>query len=193
MSKFKGKYRIESTRLQNWDYGWDGAYFVTIVTKNRECFFGEISKTKQMILSKIGEVAEKFWLKIPSHFPFVELDKFVVMPNHVHGIIIINKKGYIQKINGEIDLAKSQTIDWNHDDFPDSEYNPVDRRDKACLVSSANDSNQNDQNKSEGQKRFRNPGGNNLSSIIGAYKSAVSNKVHLIDKFSIGRDGSMTD
>lgn len=181
MSKFKGKYRIESTRLQNWNYGWDGVYFVTIVTKNRQCFFGEISKTKQMILSEIGKIAEQSWIEIPSHFPFVELDEFVVMPNHIHGIIIINKKGFIRKINDEIDLAKSQTTDWNYNDFLDLESDPIDCRDKACLVSTADNSNQNDQNKSEGQKRFRNPGKNNLSSIIGSYKSAVSNKAHLID------------
>src|SRR6056297_360165 len=88
--KFKGKYRIESARLQNWDYGWNALYFVTICTKNRECFFGEIQDGK-MEFSKIGEKAGKFWLEIPEHFPFVKLDVHVVMPNHVHGIIIIDK------------------------------------------------------------------------------------------------------
>jgi REP element-mobilizing transposase RayT len=88
--KFQNKYRIESARLQNWNYSWNGFYFVTICTKNRECFLGNITDGK-MKLSDIGKMARKYWLEIPNHFPFVQLDAFVVMPNHVHGIIIIDK------------------------------------------------------------------------------------------------------
>ena len=88
--KFKGKYRISSSRLQNWDYGSNAAYFVTICTQNREHYFGEIINGL-MHLSEIGLLSNKYWLEISEHFPFVELDEFVVMPNHVHGIIIINK------------------------------------------------------------------------------------------------------
>ncbi len=90
MDKYQNKYRIQSARLQNWDYGWNALYFVTICTAHRECFFGEIDDGK-MILSKIGEMAQKYWYEIPEHFPFVKLDEFVVMPNHIHGIIEIAK------------------------------------------------------------------------------------------------------
>jgi len=90
MEKYKNKYRIPSTRLQNWDYGWNGAYFITICTHNREHYFGEIVN-KKMKLSEIGIAAEKYWHEIPQHFPFVKLGAFVVMPNHIHGIIIIDK------------------------------------------------------------------------------------------------------
>ena len=90
MEKYKNKYRIPSTRLQNWDYGWNGAYFITICTHNREHYFGEIVN-KKMELSEIGIAAEKYWYEIPQHFPFVKLGAFVVMPNHIHGIIIIDK------------------------------------------------------------------------------------------------------
>ncbi len=89
-AKYKGRYRIESARLKNWDYGWNAAYFVTICTHCREHYFGDI-KDGRMHLSEIGQLANKYWLEIPKHFPFVELDAFVVMPNHVHGIITINK------------------------------------------------------------------------------------------------------
>ena len=88
--KFQGKYRIASARLQSWDYGANGAYFITICTKNRKHFFGEI-ENHQMILNDIGKLAEKYWIEIPSHFPFIELGNFVVMPNHTHGILIIDK------------------------------------------------------------------------------------------------------
>jgi len=87
--KFLNKYRIPSARMQNWDYGSNALYFVTICTANREYYFGEIQP--QMELSEIGELANRFWNEIPNHFPFVKLGEFVVMPNHVHGIIIIDK------------------------------------------------------------------------------------------------------
>ncbi len=87
--KFRGKYRIDSARMKNYDYSRNGAYFVTIVTKNRENYFGEIVD-KKMQLFEMGKIAEKFWHEIPQHFPFVKLDAFVVMPNHVHGIIWID-------------------------------------------------------------------------------------------------------
>ena len=76
--------------LQNWDYGWNAAYFVTICTQNRENYFGHIVYGK-MHMSEIGQMAEKFWHEIPQHYPFVKSGPFVVMPNHVHGIIIIDK------------------------------------------------------------------------------------------------------
>jgi REP element-mobilizing transposase RayT len=89
MKKYNNKYRIESVRLKNWDYRNNGAYFITINTGYRKHFFGEIINS-EMQLSPIGEYAEKFWMEIPNHFPFVELGNFVVMPNHTHGILIIN-------------------------------------------------------------------------------------------------------
>jgi REP element-mobilizing transposase RayT len=87
--KFQEKYLAKSHRLQNWDYSWNGYYFVTICTKDRENFFGKIEKEK-MSLNHIGEMVEKFWLEIPKHFENVSLDEFVIMPNHIHGIIIID-------------------------------------------------------------------------------------------------------
>ena len=87
---YKNKYRIKSIRLPNWDYGWNAAYFITICAKNRIHYFGKIENEK-MILTDIGKSAEKYWYEIPEHFPFVKLGEFVVMPNHIHGIIIIDK------------------------------------------------------------------------------------------------------
>lgn len=112
--KFRNKYRIESTRMQSWDYGSNAAYFVTICTKNRKHYFGDVIETQnlvspqqpnlvsypqqpnianrfQMQLSEIGKIANQNWLAIPDHFPFVKLGNHVIMPNHMHGIIIIDK------------------------------------------------------------------------------------------------------
>lgn len=78
-----------SIRLKGYDYSQAGAYFVTIVTQGRECRFGEVVDGA-MQLSESGRIAEDCWRAIPDHFPDVELGAFVVMPNHVHGIIILN-------------------------------------------------------------------------------------------------------
>ena len=91
---YKNKYRIPSARLQHWDYGWNAAYFVTICTHNRQCFFGEISNGK-MELSEMGKTATIYWMEIPDHFPFVNLGAFVVMPNHIHGIVVIDRKSVV--------------------------------------------------------------------------------------------------
>jgi len=91
MEKFKNKYRISSARLQSWDYGWDGAYFITICTHNRKHYFGEIIDDK-IQLSQIGVIADILWYEIKNHTNNIELNEFVVMPNHIHGILILNDK-----------------------------------------------------------------------------------------------------
>jgi len=88
---FNFRYRVPSARANWWNYGDNGAYFITICTKYRVHYFGRIIN-HQMDLSIIGQQAWDCWLQIPGHFPFVELGAFIVMPNHIHGIIIINKK-----------------------------------------------------------------------------------------------------
>ncbi len=88
--KFRNKYRIESARLKHWDYGWNAAYFITICTKDRTCFFGRAVDGK-MVLNEIGQIARNCWLAIPEYFPFVKLADHIVMPNHVHGILVIDK------------------------------------------------------------------------------------------------------
>ena len=81
-----------SVRLPRFDYTQNGAYFVTICAYNRECLFGEVIEGA-MILNKYGKLASNSWQDIARHFPFVLNDLFVVMPNHVHGIINISSRG----------------------------------------------------------------------------------------------------
>ncbi|MER2598361.1 MAG: hypothetical protein ABTQ73_02450 [Caldilineales bacterium] len=88
--KFHNKYRIPSTRLATWDYGSNAAYFVTICTHDRRHAFGRVLGG-QVELSPLGEAAWDCWRAIPDHFPFAIADAFVAMPNHVHGIVIIDK------------------------------------------------------------------------------------------------------
>ncbi|KAB1154099.1 transposase [Flavobacterium luteum] len=95
MAKFKNKYRIESTRLKNWDYSRQAAYFITICTANREHFFGK-TENEEIILSLIGSIVEQEWIKTPDIRPDMnlELGEFVVMPNHFHGIIFIGNNEF---------------------------------------------------------------------------------------------------
>ena len=100
MEIYKSRYRIPSARLINWDYGSPGLYFVTINTKNRESYFGEIVANVEtqnfasLRPSPLGMIARHSWNEIPDHFPFIELDEYVIMPDHVHGIVLINKPEY---------------------------------------------------------------------------------------------------
>ena len=98
MDKFRNKYRIESARLKNWDYASCGMYFVTVCSKDRINWFGEIINGG-MSLSEIGKITEKYWLKISRYHPFVELDQHIVMPNHIHGIINIVETPYMASQN----------------------------------------------------------------------------------------------
>lgn len=91
MSKFREEFRIETSRLSGHDYSSDGAYFVTICTKNKKKYFGEIV-ANSVILSEPGLTVDAFWNEIPLHFPMVVLDAYSIMPDHIHGIIVINKK-----------------------------------------------------------------------------------------------------
>ena len=84
------KHNRRSIRLKNYDYSKSGAYFITICTKNRQCLFGEIVNG-EMILNDGGKIVEKCWIDIPEHFPNAILDEFIIMPNHIHGIIILNE------------------------------------------------------------------------------------------------------
>ncbi len=80
----------KNTRMKQWDYSRDGLYFITICVKDRHCVFGAV-QNKIMRLNNWGRHAYECWQQIPNHFPGVIIDQFVVMPNHVHGIVVIEE------------------------------------------------------------------------------------------------------
>ena len=92
MSYNPDRYHRRSIRLKSYDYSQTGAYFVTICALDRECVFGEIADG-QMRLNPLGEIVQACWHCLPQHFWYLELDAFVIMPNHVHGIIELNGVG----------------------------------------------------------------------------------------------------
>lgn len=78
-----------SIRLKGYDYTQVGAYFITICTKQKQCLFGDVVQA-EMRLNSLGAIAFNTWQHIPEKFPHVELDYFVIMPNHIHGILIFH-------------------------------------------------------------------------------------------------------
>ncbi len=147
--KYKNKYRIASARAQWWNYGWNGAYFVTICTENRACFFGEINGGK-MCLSRTGVVADIIWHQIPHHAPFVELGDFVVMPNHVHGILILDKPDIMAQ---PIDGSGSRDVACNVSTTPPLPELPSPKNQRMAAIS---------------------PRAKTLSTVVRSYKSAVT-------------------
>ena len=95
MTLFRDKYRIESARLPTWDYSEAGWYFVTICTHHRQCTLGSVSQGL-VCPSGIGQAAQRQWEAIPSHYEDVSLDAFVLMPNHLHGIVILGERHRLQ-------------------------------------------------------------------------------------------------
>jgi putative transposase len=161
-TKFKNKYRIPSARLKNWDYGKNGAYFITICTQNKEHFFGEIDcvdDENKINLNEIGRLATLFWEEIPKHFPFVELGNYQVMPNHVHGILIINKSNIVD--DSVVNMLPVETLHCN-----------VSTSDGNVSTSDGVEKNQ--------QMSKISPKSGTISTIIRSYKSVVTKNAHYI-------------
>lgn len=91
MEKYQNKYRIQSHRKPNWDYSAEAMYFLTIVTQHRECILGTIVN-HEMVLSDFGKIVEMEWFKSFEIRDELLLHTFVIMPNHLHGIVEIREK-----------------------------------------------------------------------------------------------------
>ena len=153
VTKFKDKYRTGSIRAQWWDYGRPAAYFVTICSWGRVCYFGDVQH-KKAVVSRTGVLEEVMWNEIPLHRQGVSLGPYVIMPNHIHGIVIL-----------EPEIFPSDTDDSD----------PTDHKvETGRALSLLSDDTTNDSDEAPGQGRFQNIGKNTLSSIVGAYKSAVT-------------------
>ena len=158
MEKFKNPYRIPSARLPQWDYRWAGAYFITICTHNREHYFGEI-KNGQLQLSHIGVIADIMWYQIPHHSKNVELGAFVVMPNHVHGILILtDTNDTVETLHVETLHATSLHATSLHaTSLPSTKPSTEQKNEQMAMIS---------------------PKSNSISTIVRSYKSAVTKHAH---------------
>jgi len=156
-NKYKNKYRIETTRLKGWDYGKNGYYFVTICTKDRIHYFGDVING-MVQLSEIGKIAFDELQKTPEirKDMNVTLGEFVIMPNHIHCIIIIGKNEYN---NNRRDAM---------------------RCDNNCRDATCCDNNCRDAMHGISTNKFG-PQSKNLPSIIRGFKSAVTKRAKIIN------------
>jgi REP element-mobilizing transposase RayT len=156
MTLFKNKYRIESSRLKGYDYSSLGEYFITIDSKSMVEWFGTV-QSGQMVPNEVGHIVHQLWLNIPDSHDNVVLDDFVVMPNHVHGIIGLTELGTNRRV-----VCRDRK-------------NDVVGRDANIRVSTGKISKQHG-----GATGERNPmlSQNSLSFIVRSYKGRVSYEIH---------------
>ncbi|MCX6170839.1 MAG: hypothetical protein NTX65_15975 [Ignavibacteriales bacterium] len=109
MTKFKNTFRIESVRLKEWDYSNPWWYYVTINTKNHVEYFGKI-ENERMVLSELGLIVHEEWLRTKTIRQNVDLDYFVIMPNHLHGIIILEGEKIVETCRGKSLQQKNERV-----------------------------------------------------------------------------------
>ena len=156
--RFKDIYRIPSARARWWNYNQSGSYFITICTHGMECCLGEIIG-HEMYLSEIGRIAEKCWLDIPTHHQYVKLNEWIIMPNHIHGILEIMPTAPVETLHATIlhNPCKMNQETLHATSLPAAPENLEVKNNYMASIS---------------------PRKGSLASIIRSYKSAVSKKVH---------------
>ena len=100
-----GKHHRRSIRLEDYDYSWAGAYFVTICAQNRSCLFGEICND-EVIPNPAGRLVQSEWDALPKRFSLLDLDAFVLMPNHVHAIVVITEESWTSPTADQFGCAR---------------------------------------------------------------------------------------
>lgn len=159
MEKYQNKFRIKSNRLTSWDYTTAWWYYVTINTFNHKEYFGEV-KNAIIELNEIGKIAEDELLLTPKLREYVELDNYVIMPNHIHAIIII--------IESENIVETCRGISDNHGIIMNN------GRDVARYISTNGDE------QTDNYFSKISPKPKSLSAIIRSYKSAVTKRIRKI-------------
>lgn len=189
LEKYKWKYSSKSNRVQWFDYSSNWAYFVTICTKNRENSFWEIIDW-EMVLNEFGDIVKWFWLEIVNHFSFVVLDEFVIMPNHIHGILLIQNNVETRQYSQTNIIKENNNVETRHclvsddniikiDNYILSENNNeilIDSKTRQCLVSTDNHIPTN--NQAIKLNRFQNQWKWTISSIIGSFKSICTKTIN---------------
>ncbi len=157
--KYKNKYRIKSHRMPNWDYSRNGMYFITLVTQHRECNLGKIELTNgspSMSLSNFGKIIETEWIKSFEIRDELFCDEYIIMPNHLHAIIILKNT---MNLHGSSGLVGSCVVVETHG-----------------RVSLRSNEQSNEQSKFQRKPK-------SISSFVAGFKSAINSKIDdYIDK-----------
>jgi REP element-mobilizing transposase RayT len=171
MERYKNKYRIQSHRMPGWDYSGNGIYFITLVTQNRICHLGQINNG-EMTLSAFGKIVETQWHQSFKIRNELFLDELIIMPNHIHAIIILekNETGTTNHSGNQNDLNGLHGANESHE----SHESHVETHGRASLQSNQSQSNQN-QNQSNQSVFVRKP--KSISSFVAGFKSAVNSKI----------------
>jgi putative transposase len=159
--------------MSGYDYSARGKYFITICTKRMTQWFGDIADA-MVVLSATGLIAREKWFEIPLHFPFVELDEFVVMPNHIHGIIVINAD------TGDGDGDGSGDCGGGGDSDVETLHATSLQSPDATFIISPDTTSCQKNNQIEIMSSIS-PKTGSLSAIIRSYKSVVAKNIHHID------------
>lgn len=106
----KQEHRRRSIRLKHYDYSSPGAYFLTLCSHEKQPLFGRI-EAGLILVSPMGEIVASCWRALPERFPEIELDSFIVMPNHIHGIIMIARPPAIQ-VSGRRHMLLSKVVGY---------------------------------------------------------------------------------
>ncbi|MFA4830980.1 MAG: transposase [Patescibacteria group bacterium] len=182
---FRNKYRTQTTRLSGYDYSQPGYYFITICTQNRICYFGHIINGK-MVLNKNGEIVKNELLKTEKMRPNVKLDEWIIMPNHIHVIIVV---GEIIEMNGKyiLDVWTDNCVATVRVEAHCNGRVRVEAHCNAPLHEpppyQPPQSNQPSPPRQPYQNKFG-PQRNNLASIIRGFKSTTTKQINQITKFN---------
>lgn len=159
----------KANRLKNYDYSRQGYYFVTICTQNKECFFGEIENQK-MILNSYGKIINQQWQWLQNQYQYVKLDKYIVMPDHFHGILIINDDIVKNNENNMTDVGTSRDLSLRsslpHSLLQNSSSRQLPLRNLPS------------QNSPLHKRQHENIKIKSLSQLIGAFKTTSSKMIH---------------
>lgn len=161
-------FQHRSLRLNGFDYAEERAYFVTICAHSRSSLFGEVVEDT-VCLSAIGEIARDCWLAIPAHFPSIELDSFVIMPDHMHGILVIQPNDNVGARHA-VPTQRSPQTDGARHAVPLHEQSPLDVDGARHAVPL--------HEQSRPVAKFGKPQPRSPGTIIGSYKSAVTKHVN---------------
>ncbi len=166
--KFQNKYRIQSHRMPKWDYSGNGFYFITLVTQNRDCNLGKINNGK-IIFSDFGKIVHDEWLKSFEIRNELFLDEYIIMPNHLHAIVVLKKNGNNEtKIGESYGACGANGSDGLHNSHGLHGLHGlhVETHGRASLQSPIG---------SCKQQFVRKP--KSISSFVGGFKSAVNSKI----------------